>query len=53
VKKLTQWDEQIIRNLRQEHGDKVENVSDEMLLEVFNSWNLSDKSEPFLAWLED
>jgi hypothetical protein len=40
----------ILRNLRAEFPDLV-HFKDEHILEEYNYWNVSDKSETFLQWI--
>lgn len=51
MKELNEGDRNIIRNLRNEYGEKVAHLDDRVLLERYGWWNQSDKSEPCIDWL--
>lgn len=53
---MTDGERNIIRNVRASETPKLPglvNVPDGELLQIFNDWNLSDKSEPLVDWLRD
>jgi len=45
-----EWNQNILRNVKAEFPGAFTSMSDANILDEFDTWNMSDKSETFAEW---
>ena len=42
----------VVDNLRRTHGPKLEKYTDQQIIDVYADWNMSDKTEDMIDWMD-